>query len=227
MSMNGAEKPDRIARSGLLAAIGAGVLASVCCVGPMAAVAVGVGGAWVSQLSALEPYRPFFVALALGALGLAWYREARRARKPDCDCEAGPGSKTHRVLLGLGTVLVIGLLAVPSLIGRTHTPAMAQQVRSEPAQEVVLEVQGMTCASCSQAVVFALRRMEGVQAVEVTLEPPEARVRFDAEKTSVAQLIEAIRSAGFDAALKKGADHAKNTGASYRRNDLRPLRAHD
>jgi len=202
MSTNGAEKPDRIARSSLLAAVGAGVLASICCVGPLAAVAVGVGGAWVSWLSALEPYRPFFVALALGALGLAWYREARRSRGPDCDCETGLRLKTRRVLLGLGTVLVLGLLAAPSLIGRTHAPAMAQQVRGEPVQEVVLEVHGMTCLSCSQAVVYALRRVEGVQAAEVTLDPPEARVRFDAEKVSVAQLIEAIRSTGFDANLK-------------------------
>ena len=205
MSTNKAEKPDRIARSSLLAAIGAGVLASVCCVGPLAAVAVGVGGAWVSRLSALEPYRPFFVALALGALGLAWYREARRSRMPDCDCETGLRPKTRRLLLGLGTVLVLGLLAAPSLIGRTHTPAVAQQIRSEPVREVVLEVQGMTCEACSQAVVYALRRVEGVQAAEVTLEPPEARVRFDGAKVSVAQLIEAIRSAGFDARLKTGA----------------------
>jgi len=68
----------------------------------------------------------------------------------------------------------------------------------------VLEVQGMTCEACSQAVVYALRRVEGVQAAEVTLEPPEARVRFDAAKVSVAQLIEAIRGAGFDAKLKNG-----------------------
>ncbi len=202
MSTNGTEKQDRIARSSLLAAVGAGVLASICCVGPLAAVAVGVGGAWVSQLSALEPYRPFFVALALGALGLAWYREVRRSRGPDCDCETGLRPKTRRVLLGLGTVLVLGLLAAPSLIGSTHTPAMAQQVRSEPLQEVVLEVQGMTCEACSQAVVYALRRVDGVQAAKVTLEPPEARVRFDTAKVSVAQLIEAIRSAGFDAKLK-------------------------
>ncbi|BBM69697.1 mercuric transporter MerT family protein [Rhodothermus marinus] len=205
MSTNRTEKPDRIARSSLLAAIGAGVLASVCCVGPLAAVAVGVGGAWVSQLSALEPYRPFFVALALGALGLAWYREARRVREPDCDCETGLRPKTRRLLLGLGTVLVLGLLAAPSLIGRTHPTAMAQQVRSEPVQEMVLEVQGMTCEACSQAVVYALRRLEGVQAAEVTLEPPEARVRFDTTKVSVAQLVEAIRNAGFDATLKTGA----------------------
>ena len=44
--------------AGVLAAIGA----SVCCVGPLVLLALGVGGAWVSNLTALEPARPLFIA---------------------------------------------------------------------------------------------------------------------------------------------------------------------
>lgn len=202
MSTQKTPQTDGIMRSSLLGAVGAGVLASACCVGPLVAIGAGIGGAWVSQLSALEPYRPIFVALALGALGLAWYREVRRSREPDCDCEEGVRPQTRRLMLGVGTVLVLGLLAAPSFIGQTHSVAMAQQVSNEPVQEVVLEVQGMTCPSCSQAVAYALRRLEGVQAAEVTLEPPQARVRFNPEKVTVEQLIEAVRQAGFEATLK-------------------------
>lgn len=197
-----ARKTDTVARSSLLAAVGAGVLASICCVGPLAVVAVGGGGAWVSRLTALEPYRPFFVVLALGALALAWYREVRCRQGPDCDCEVGLHPKMRRLLLGIGTVLVVGLLATPSLIGSAHTVPTVTQEANPSVQEVVLEVRGMTCEACSQAVVYALQRLEGVRAAEVTLEPPEARVRFEAEKVSVAQLIEAIRRAGFEANLK-------------------------
>ncbi|MDQ7041342.1 MAG: heavy metal-associated domain-containing protein [Rhodothermus sp.] len=69
-------------------------------------------------------------------------------------------------------------------------------------REVILDVQGMTCEACSQAVVYALQRLEGVQDAIVTLEPPEARVRFNPEQVSVEQLMEAVRSAGFEASLK-------------------------
>ncbi len=202
MRDNKATRSDGIARSSLFAAVGAGVLASICCVGPLAAVAVGVGGAWVGQLSALEPYRPLFIALALGALAFAWYREVRPRQDPDCACETGPSLKTRRLLLGVGTVQVLGLLAAPEFIGRSHAATMSNEVVNVATQEVTLEVQGMTCEACSQAVVYALQRLEGVQDAIVTLEPPEARVRFNPEKVSVAQLIEAVRSAGFEASLK-------------------------
>lgn len=194
---------DKMARSSLLAAVGAGLLASVCCLGPLGAAVIGAGGAWAGQLSALEPYRPFFIVLALGALGGAWYREARRLRGLDCGCEMLLRPKARQLLLGLVTVLVLGLLAAPSFVRRAPAVAMTQPVSNEPIRRVTLQVQGLTCAACSQAVVYALQRVEGVQAVEVTLEPPEARVRFDAEKVLVTQLIEAVRNAGFEATLKE------------------------
>ena len=33
----------------------AGILASACCVGPLVLVSLGLGGAWVSTLTVLEP----------------------------------------------------------------------------------------------------------------------------------------------------------------------------
>jgi copper chaperone CopZ len=207
MNTHDSRGKDRIARSSLLAAMGAGLLASVCCVGPLAAVAVGVGGAWAGQLSALEPYRPFFVVLALGALGLAWYREVRPQRASgrdaalNCDCEAERRPKMRRLLLSLVTVLVLGVLALPSLIGQVQ-PAQAARSESDPVKEVVLQIEGMTCASCAQAVVYALQRLEGVQQAKVTFEPPIARVRFEPAKVSVAQLIAAVEKTGFKAMLK-------------------------
>lgn len=35
---------DKMARSSLLAAVGAGLLASVCCLGPLGAAVIGAGG---------------------------------------------------------------------------------------------------------------------------------------------------------------------------------------
>ena len=39
--------------AGVLAAIGA----SVCCVGPLVLLTLGIGGAWIANLTALEPTR--------------------------------------------------------------------------------------------------------------------------------------------------------------------------
>ena len=42
----------------------AAVLASTCCLGPLLLVALGLSGAWIGNLTRLEPYRPFFIAAA-------------------------------------------------------------------------------------------------------------------------------------------------------------------
>ena len=56
--------------TGLLAAIGA----TACCTAPLIFVALGLGGAWMSSLHALEPYAPFFMAATALFLGIAFYR---------------------------------------------------------------------------------------------------------------------------------------------------------
>ena len=39
----------------------AAILASACCVGPLVLLSVGISGAWIANLTALEPYRPIFI----------------------------------------------------------------------------------------------------------------------------------------------------------------------
>ncbi len=78
--------PKGSTESRALAAGGiAAILASACCLGPLVLVMLGVGGAWVANLQALEPFRPFFIAAALVALFFAW----RRLYRPAADCAPG------------------------------------------------------------------------------------------------------------------------------------------
>ena len=56
--------------AGALAAIGA----SVCCVGLLVLLTLGIGGAWIANLTALEPLRPWFIAATLLFVGLAFRR---------------------------------------------------------------------------------------------------------------------------------------------------------
>src|SRR3546814_4530197 len=57
------------AGSGALLAGGiTALLASTCCLGPLVLVALGFSGAWIGNLTALEPYRPFFIGAALIAM---------------------------------------------------------------------------------------------------------------------------------------------------------------
>lgn len=80
-------------RSSLLAGGVAALLASACCVGPLVLVVLGFSGAWIGNLTALEPYRPWFLGAALVAMVFAWRQLYRPARA----CETGVVCAAPRV----------------------------------------------------------------------------------------------------------------------------------
>ena len=192
------------------AALGAGALASACCTIPLALVGLGVGGAWIGSLTALEPYRWMFVTLAVGALGYAGYNEWQMSRRPDCDCETSLSPTVRQSLLGVGALAILALVVSPWLIAPSPSAAtqeaqiaVAEQSSvQEPAapasfQQVVLTVDGMTCDACPITVRKALEGVEGVYSAETTYEPPQAVVRFDPARASVEALTQATRNAGY------------------------------
>ena len=56
----------------LWAAVLAAVVGSLCCVASLVLLTLGISGAWISQLTALEPYRPIFLGVMLIFIGLAF-----------------------------------------------------------------------------------------------------------------------------------------------------------
>jgi mercuric ion transport protein len=97
--------------AGILAAIGA----SVCCVAPLVLLALGIGGAWIGNLTAFEPYRPLFIGLTVLFLGLAFRKLylVPPVCAPGMACADPQTTKGQRVLFWSVTVLLLGLLAVP------------------------------------------------------------------------------------------------------------------
>jgi len=197
-------QPNRPVRNwGLIGAVAAAVAASACCVLPLLLAVVGVGGAWVGSLTALEPYRPVFVALSVAALGFAVYREYRTSPGPECDCEVTVRDQTRRILLGFAVLAVLGLIVSPTII------SLASQGSDVPAtvaesglQEVTLELENMTCTSCEVTVREALERVEGVTVLQVMAEPPQAVVRYDSSRHSWEALVEATTSAGYPSRIQ-------------------------
>ncbi|MBT8398975.1 MAG: mercury transporter MerT, partial [Rhodothermia bacterium] len=53
------------ARWSVLGAVSAALAATACCTVPLLLVSAGVGGAWMSGLTAMVEYRPLFIALAI------------------------------------------------------------------------------------------------------------------------------------------------------------------
>lgn len=100
---------------GVLSAIGA----SLCCLGPLVLVSLGLGGAWLANLTALEPYRPLFLVAAVTALVLA-YRKLYRSRTqeacaPGAVCATPRADRLYRALFWAVSALVLLAGASPYL----------------------------------------------------------------------------------------------------------------
>ncbi len=104
-------------KNSLIASVLAAIGASACCVGPLVLLSLGIGGAWVANLTALEPYRPIFIGLTLLFLGLAFYKLylVPQACASGSSCAASHILKRQRFIFWLVAVLLLGLLAVPWL----------------------------------------------------------------------------------------------------------------
>ena len=107
---------DSSASRGALFAGGvAALLASTCCLGPLVLVALGFSGAWIGNLTALEPYRPLFIGAALVAMLFAWrriYRPVQNCR-PGEVCAIPQVRRAYRFIFWVVGVLVLVALGFP------------------------------------------------------------------------------------------------------------------
>src|SRR5258707_3113121 len=116
MRVDAAKSPsDRTGSGSLLVGGLAAVLAPTCCLGPLVLVALGLSGAWIGNLTRLEPYRPFFIAGALLALFVAGRRIFRPARscQPGEVCAVPRTRRIYKIVFGIVSALVLVALLYP------------------------------------------------------------------------------------------------------------------
>ena len=174
------------------------VLASICCVGPLLLIAVGLG----TGAAVIGRYHWLFIAAAIVVLALAWTKYLRE--KTACDCEHKPmeGRRSGMVALLIATVLVLsfGGLNISRYVFASAPESNQQQV-ARGLNRVVIPVEGMTCATCEIAVRHALRRVDGVKTAQVSVATNTATVDYDPTQTNPEKLAAAINSTGYRASL--------------------------
>lgn len=96
----------------------AALLASACCLGPLVLIVLGFSGAWISNLTALEPFRPLFIGAALVALYLAWRRiyPAEQKCNPGDVCALPMVRTTYKLTFWVVVALVLITLAYPYVL---------------------------------------------------------------------------------------------------------------
>lgn len=104
------------------------LLASVCCIGPLVFVALGVGvgatGLWVGTaefLKGLLPFRPVFIGLTIFLLSTGFYLAYRKSESMRCAlgevCAEGNPNTRNRTYLWIMASLALILVLAPYWLG--------------------------------------------------------------------------------------------------------------
>ena len=103
-----------IATGGLLGAIAA----STCCVLPVILFALGISGAWISNLVSLARYKPFFVVLSLVFIGTGFWMvyfkpQISIAKVQPTSCYRPFSEKTIKIILWFSIVIILIVFLIP------------------------------------------------------------------------------------------------------------------
>jgi mercuric ion transport protein len=114
------ERQRLVAAGGILGALAA----SSCCVVPLILFSLGIGGAWIGNLTELAPYKPMFVAGTASLLGYGFYLvywKPQRACADGAACARPIPSRFVKIGIWSATVLVVAAFAfdyvAPVLLG--------------------------------------------------------------------------------------------------------------
>lgn len=108
-------------KSGTLALAGiAGVLASVCCVGPLVLASVGLSSIVAGVVALFEPLRAVFIVIALAALGFVGWKIYRRpivSCEPGIACALPQTRQIYKIVFWITALVVFALITFPYYMG--------------------------------------------------------------------------------------------------------------
>ncbi|MCR4289398.1 MAG: mercuric transporter MerT family protein [Candidatus Scalindua sp.] len=181
--------------------IAAAILASSCCLGPLILVRLGMGS--IGIFLSLEKYRPLFMIITFAFIGMAFYLTYRKKKGDDC-CEIKQVKmdRIKKISLWVIAAVAVGLMLFPYVYGHFGRSDSATPM-SDDLQQVVIKVEGMTCEACTISINSAFSKIQGVSAVNVSLEKGEAIVGFDNNVKDIPtnRLLTAIEDIGYKPSL--------------------------
>ncbi|MFQ5825700.1 MAG: mercuric transporter MerT family protein [bacterium] len=205
-------------KKGVTAGFWSGILASLCCIGPLVIILFGLAS--VSFALSLSQYRPYFLGLGfLFMIGTIVLHLKKKNKTCDINCFSVKGLKKERkfiisVVLSMGTIYVLALYvlvpAISPVIYRSATsktnldlpPKLQKYIENkrEPTNEDLalgnyrqldLKINGLSCAGCAYGAEYIFKQLNGVVKAKVYYPEGTGLVIYDPMKITKEDIVKA------------------------------------
>lgn len=179
-------------------------MTSLCCITPLLAVLAGATG-FASTFSWLMPFKPYLIAISVLALSFAWYQKLRPVNSnAQCNCENQGRTSfiKSRKFLGIITVFAGLMLSFSSYSGIFYPDkSNGSYSANEESIELMIQVEGMSCAGCEGLIEHEVSKLQGIQSVQASFKNRNVSVEHNSLATDE-EILEAIESLGYKAKIE-------------------------
>lgn len=184
----------------VLTSILSAIAASLCCITPVLTLISGASGA-VSNLSWMEPFRAYLLALTILVLVFPWYQKLkpRTFEKIQCNCEENEKLPFVQTKKFLGTVTVFALLMMtfPYYAKVFYPKQEIKTVSNSNLKSVEFKIIGMTCEACASHIANEVNKVNGVFLVISSFQNKNISIQFDTTKINENEIVKIINATGY------------------------------
>ncbi len=99
--------------AGIAAALGA----TLCCIAPLILFFLGISGAWIGNLTAMEPYKPYFLIVAIVFVAAGFWKVYKKPKSQDCKpgtfCTMPSSDRINKIMLWVATIVIVLSIIYP------------------------------------------------------------------------------------------------------------------
>lgn len=182
------------------------VIASICCIGPLLLVLLGLGGLGLGAF--LGKYHWIFIGAGAAILVTAWalyFREKRRCESEHCEMQS---KKLSLVTLAIATVAVIFFAGanlytyaggIPLVNSARETADQRGEKIGHELSRTTINVEGMTCFTCEISVEQAAGKIKGVEIADADVKTNSLTVDYNPNQVTISEIVKAVNKTGYRA----------------------------
>ncbi|MEW6008221.1 MAG: cation transporter [Candidatus Omnitrophota bacterium] len=173
------------------------IFASICCVGPLLLVMVGLGSLGIGAV--IGKYHWWFVGAGVLLIIIAWkyyFKERRACNLKGCQME---NKQATLITLIVATIIVAFFVGLNLYTYTAKPSSIIPKTSVANLESIIIPVKGMTCLTCELTVSSSLKKVDGVIEATASAKEGKVKVAFDPKKTNLNKLIEAVNKTGYKA----------------------------